>query len=104
MVGTIPGTVSSGSGGLASQNDLRALFGLGDATNLDTVRVEWPSGLVQELTNVAARQFVTLREASRLRGQGLSQGEFSVSLEMGKGLTYPLKLRRIVLPGPLQMC
>jgi hypothetical protein len=30
----------SGGGGLASQNDLRALFGLGDATNVDVVRVE----------------------------------------------------------------
>src|SRR5205807_8524022 len=32
----------SGGGGLGSQNDLRAAFGLGDATNADIVRVEWP--------------------------------------------------------------
>jgi hypothetical protein len=54
----------SGGGGLGSQNDLRAGFGLGDATNAELVRVEWPSGLVQQLTNVAARQFLTIVEPS----------------------------------------
>jgi hypothetical protein len=59
----------SGGGGLASQNDLRAQFGLGDATNVDAVRVEWPSGAVQELTNVASKQFLTIREPFRLKAQ-----------------------------------
>jgi enediyne biosynthesis protein E4 len=52
----------SGGGGLGSQNDLRAAFGLGDATKVEVVRVEWPSGMVQELANVAARQFLTVIE------------------------------------------
>lgn len=52
----------SGGGSLGSQNDLRAAFGLGDATNAEIVRVEWPSGIVQQLTNIAARQFLTLAE------------------------------------------
>lgn len=38
-----------------------AHFGLGDATNA-TVRIEWPSGTVQELTKVAADQFLTVTE------------------------------------------
>jgi hypothetical protein len=54
----------SGGDGLGSQNDLRAGFGLGDATNAETVRVEWPSGIVQELRNAPARQFLTLVEPS----------------------------------------
>jgi hypothetical protein len=41
---------------------LVAHFGLGDATNADTVRIEWPSGIVQTLTNVAARQILTVVE------------------------------------------
>jgi ASPIC and UnbV/FG-GAP-like repeat len=50
------------SGGNYCQNDLRPNFGLGDATNVDLVRVEWPSGNVQELTNVAPNQMLTIKE------------------------------------------
>jgi len=52
----------SGGGGLGSQNDLRAGFGLGDATQVDLVRIEWPSAIVQEFYDVAPRQFLTLIE------------------------------------------
>ena len=38
---------------------LVAHFGLGDATNVDLVRIEWPSGNVQELTDVAPDQMLT---------------------------------------------
>ncbi len=54
----------SGGDGLGSQNDLRASFGLGDATNVEIARVEWPSGFVQELHNISAKQFLTFVEAS----------------------------------------
>jgi hypothetical protein len=57
----------SGGGGYMSQNDLRAHFGLGDATNIELVRIEWPSGTVQELRNVAVKQFLTLTEPTRLQ-------------------------------------
>jgi len=43
-------------------NSLRAEFGLGDATNITTVRVEWPSGLVTELNDVTPSRFLTLTE------------------------------------------
>jgi hypothetical protein len=82
----------SGGGGLASQNDLRALFGLGDATNVDIVRVEWPSGAVQQLTNVAPRQFLTMKEPSRLKAHCLAgTAEFYLSLEGGRGLAYSIE-------------
>jgi hypothetical protein len=45
-----------------SQNPLEVHFGLGDATNVDLVRIEWPSGVLQTLTNVAPRQFLTITE------------------------------------------
>jgi len=37
-------------------------FGLGDATNVTTLRIEWPSGIVQELHDVAVNQFLTVVE------------------------------------------
>jgi hypothetical protein len=52
----------SGGSGHGSQNDLRANFGLGDATNVDLVRIEWPSGIVQTMTNIASKQFLTVVE------------------------------------------
>ena len=48
---------------LAGQNGLLAHFGLGDATNVTTLRIEWPSGIVQELQNVATNQFLTIVES-----------------------------------------
>lgn len=53
----------SGGSSYASQNAPEAHFGLRDATVVDTVRIEWPSGLVQELHNVPARQILTVPES-----------------------------------------
>lgn len=44
------------------QNDLRAHFGLGDATLVDSIMIEWPLGLVEYYTNVNANQFVRFKE------------------------------------------
>jgi len=52
----------TGGSGWAGYNELRANFGFGDATNVDLVRIEWPSGIVQTLTNVASKQFLTVVE------------------------------------------
>ena len=51
-----------GGDGVSGQNSLHVHFGLGNATNADLVRIEWPSGTVQELANVAAQQFLTVTE------------------------------------------
>ena len=42
--------------------ELLAHFGLGDATNVDVVWIEWPSSLVQELHDVPANQSLTITE------------------------------------------
>jgi hypothetical protein len=52
----------SGSG----QNDLRAHFGLGDAATVETLRIEWPSGIMQELRGVAANRILRVVEPPRL--------------------------------------
>src|SRR5262245_46020180 len=46
----------------SNEQPLDAHFGLGDATNVDLVRIEWPSGIVQTMTNVAPKQFLTIIE------------------------------------------
>jgi enediyne biosynthesis protein E4 len=46
--------------------DPRAHFGLGNATQIATLRIEWPSGTVQELTDVAADQILAVYEPPAL--------------------------------------
>ena len=53
----------SGGSGYASQNSLPVEFGLGAASIVDLVRVVWPSGVVQETTQVAVDQMLHLNEA-----------------------------------------
>jgi hypothetical protein len=48
--------------GVCFDNGLIAHLGLGDATNVTTLLIEWPSGIVQTITNVAANQFLTVVE------------------------------------------
>jgi hypothetical protein len=52
---TVPGSVT--------QEDYLAHFGLGDATKVDTLRIEWPSGIVQEWKDVAVDQHLTKVES-----------------------------------------
>ena len=52
----------TGGGGFCGHNELQVHFGLGDATNVDVVRIEWPSGIVQTLTNVAPKQILNVVE------------------------------------------
>lgn len=56
--------ISCGNGWSGNSQDPH--FGLGDATNIATLRIEWPSGIVQELQNVAVDRFLTIEEPMRL--------------------------------------
>lgn len=42
--------------------ELEAHFGLGDAQQLDLLRIVWPSGTVQEITGVTPNQILTVTE------------------------------------------
>jgi enediyne biosynthesis protein E4 len=53
-----------GGGSYISQNDLRVHFGLGRTTRVQGVLVRWPSGVVEEWSDIAADQFLTLTEGT----------------------------------------
>jgi hypothetical protein len=55
-------TMKSGSSYL-SQSELVLTFGLGSKTKADTIEVQWPSGQVDKLSNIAAGQTITIQEA-----------------------------------------
>lgn len=46
------------------QNDIRAHFGLGNATSVDSIKIEWPLGLVEYYTNVGTNQFTQYFEGA----------------------------------------
>ena len=48
--------------GYLGANDLRMHFGLGDRERADEVRIRWPSGIVQVLTDVQADRIVRVEE------------------------------------------
>jgi hypothetical protein len=45
-----------------SQSELVLTFGLGSHTKADAIEIQWPSGQVDKLSNVNARQTVTVQE------------------------------------------
>ena len=65
--GAVTQTAEIQSGGsYLSQSDLRAHFGLGSATKVDSVEIRWPSGQKDVLSNLAADTFYAV-----LEGKGL---------------------------------
>jgi len=53
-----------GGGSYLSQSDLRAHFGLGKSTRVESVVVKWPSGMVQTFRDVEANRFYRIEEGS----------------------------------------
>jgi hypothetical protein len=59
-----------GGNGFAAQSTKRLHFGLGAATAAEVVEVEWPSGLRQSFTGVAADRIYRLVEGAPALGPG----------------------------------
>ena len=59
--------------GRTAQGPLECHFGLGDAALADSIKIEWPSGYVDILTDVTVNQFLTVEEGLTvdLDGDGL---------------------------------
>jgi hypothetical protein len=54
----------AGGRGFSSSRDRRPLLGLGKNEAVEELRIEWPSGTVDVLKDVKARQYITVREGS----------------------------------------
>ncbi len=51
-----------GGGSYLSQSDLRANFGLGSTTHVESVEISWPSGQKQTFKDVEADKFYLIEE------------------------------------------
>lgn len=60
----------SGQTGYQSQNSLNVEFGLGAATQIDSIVVSWPSGAEDVFLNVQSNQFLTITENGSITGIG----------------------------------
>jgi hypothetical protein len=63
--------------------ELIAHFGLGDATMVDSVRVEWPSGRTLEVTKVSGRQTLNLEEPGPAAAPGIISHPTDQSVSFG---------------------
>jgi enediyne biosynthesis protein E4 len=70
-------------------NNFIAHFGLGDATVVETLRIEWPSGIVQELQSIAPRQMLTLVEPPPLKASMVS-GHCEISVKCWKNQAFDI--------------
>lgn len=50
--------------GWGSQNSMQLTFGLGNASSIDSIRVEWPSGITQYLTQITSETSLTITETA----------------------------------------
>jgi enediyne biosynthesis protein E4 len=71
----------AGGGSYLSQSDLRAHFGLGKALTVETVDVQWPSGLHQVFHNVEADKFYVLEEGK----EQLSRRQWAAPVAVPQG-------------------
>jgi hypothetical protein len=67
---------------------LEAHFGLGDATIIGTLRVEWPSGIIQELHDVPVKQHLTITEPARLHVSGPD----AFRIQSWKAMTFEIQV------------
>lgn len=81
--------ISNGNG--LAGNSLDAHFGLGDAAAAEILRIEWPSGIVQELQNVPANQILSVTEPSRLSIAGAGGAAVQITLKGGRNFRYDIE-------------
>lgn len=82
----------SGSSNRYGFQDMRPNFGVGEATVVETVRIEWPSGTVQELVNVATDQILTVNEPTRLEPYlRITDGTVELKVNSWIGLVYQIE-------------
>jgi hypothetical protein len=74
-------------GDVYNSSPLVAHFGLRDATNIQVLRIEWSSGIVQEFKDLPINQIMTITEPPRLSFH-LESGQHEVTLKGGRGFKY----------------
>lgn len=56
--------------GFGSQDEMAAVFGLGNATIIDSIIIKWPSGSTKKITNQACNKFMLVTEDNHSTASG----------------------------------
>jgi hypothetical protein len=78
------------SGGGWDMHPLVAHFGLGNATNVETLRIEWPSTIVQEFHDLPSKKILTIYEPPRLLAS-VTNSAPQFSIHGVRGLQYRIE-------------
>ncbi len=84
--------------GYLSTDDARAHFGLGSLTQIDSLRVKWPDGKQQLLTNIKADQSIILSYKDAINTRGLPYKDSAVFINSANryGIKFKPKERDFV--------
>lgn len=87
--------------GFGSQNSLFQHFGIGTATNIDSIKIKWPSGYTQLLINVAPNQFLNVEEddAAMISGVVYDDANGNCHYDEGESTISGARLR--IQPGDI---
>lgn len=91
---------SQSGGGSSSQSTLRAYVGLGDATNIDSVVIDWPSGFEQHLTNLYTNDCQTIVEEDGAEICGTVFYDVNQNCTQDPGENGIPNILLEILPGP----
>jgi hypothetical protein len=83
-------------GGFCAQNSLNAEFGLGDASVIDSIRIEWPSGIVWDTTNVETNQFLEVFEKPMSVGINKEIGSVPSNFHLEQNYPNPFNLNTTI--------
>ena len=78
--------VSGSPTGDRAQNDQRVHFGLGDATIIDSVIIDWPSGIQDVFSSINVNQIITVTENDGVTG---IEDKFNIPSNLTLNQNYP---------------
>ncbi len=82
--------------GYASQNDMRAHFGLGTAAVIDSIKIMWPSGSVNSFTNIGVNRFATITENGSLVGVNGTEVKIPNGFELQQNYPNPFNPSTVI--------
>ena len=83
-------------GGNSGQNSINASFGLGDATVIDSIKIEWTSGTIEVFTDIAVNQFITITEGEGTTSIYVQGNRLIEKFELAQNYPNPFNPKTVI--------